>query len=144
MDSMTQLFRRFRPRIATAILAAYSLYHGLTMVARSIQDLKNPAAMDTVAAFDKRFAPLKAQLSLYGCREVGYVTDEPEDADWFTGYFRTQYALAPTIVDDTTVPVLVVANLRDPSSGASIMQNKHLALVKDYGSGVLLLSKGTR
>jgi hypothetical protein len=141
---MIQWFRRFRPHIASAILAAYSLYHGLTMVASSIRGLKNPAAIDTVAAFDKRFAPLRAQLSQYGCKEVGYVTDEPENAEWFTGYFRTQYALAPTIVDDTTVPVLVVANLRDPSSSTQIMRNKHLALVKDYGSGVLLLSKETR
>ena len=71
------------------------------------------------------------------------MTDEPEDADWFTGYFRTQYALAPTLVDDSADQSLVVANLRDPSSVASIMRNRHLSLVLDFGNGVVLLSRQT-
>ena len=141
---MIQIFRLFRPHMAAAILAAYSLYHGLGMVASSIRNFENPAGIDTVAAFDKRFAPLRAQLSLSGCREVGYVTDEPKNGDWFTGYFRTEYALAPTIVDDSTDPALIVANLRDPSSIASIIRDKHLFLVSDYGNGAVLLSRQTR
>ena len=140
---MKQPFRRFGPHVATAILVAYSLYHGLAMVASSIRNFEDPVGTDTVSAFDKRFAPLRAQLSQYGARKVGYVTDEPENAEWFTGYSRTQYALAPTIVDDSTDPTLVVANLRDPSSVASIMRNRHLSLVMDYGNGVALLSRQT-
>jgi len=143
LNTLTKILRNVRPHIAAAILVAYSLYHGLGMVARSTRNFRDPTSIDTVLAFDKRFAPLRTQLLQYGCREVGYVTDEPEDADWFTGYFRTQYALAPTLVDDSADQSLVVANLRDPSSVASIMRNRHLSLVLDFGNGVVLLSRQT-
>lgn len=141
MNTLAKIPRGIRRHIAAAVLVAYSLYHGLALVRSSVRSFKDPPGIDAVSAFDKRFAPLRAQLLQYGCREVGYVTDEAEDADWFTDYFRTQYALAPTLVDDSTDPALVVANLRDPSSVTSIMRNKHLSLVLDFGNGVVLLSR---
>jgi hypothetical protein len=140
---MTQNFRVYLSHIALAILAAYSLYHGFHMVTGSVRNFENPDSIDAVTTLDTRFAPLRTELSRRGCREVGYVTDSP-DTDWFTGYSQTQYALAPILVDDSTRPALIVANLRDPSSVVSIVQNSHLLLVSDYGNGLILLSRQTQ
>jgi hypothetical protein len=140
---MTQNFRVYLSHIALAILAAYSLYHGLRMVKGSARNFENPTSSDAVTTLDTRFAPLRAELSQRGCREVGYVTDSP-DKDWFTGYSQTQYALAPILVDDSTRPALIVANLRDPSAVVSIMRNNHFLLISDYGNGLILLSRETR
>jgi len=141
VNTMIQIFRRFRSHIAASLLAAYSLYHAQAMVRSSVQNFEDTAGLDAISAFDGRFSQLREQLLQYGCREVGYVTDDPEDADWFTGYSRTQYALAPRVVDDSTEQALIVANLRDQSSIVSIMRNRHLSLVMDYGNGVVLLSR---
>ncbi len=142
VNSVIQIIRSLRIHIVAAILAAYSLYHGLGMVAISIRNFKDPPRIDTLTAFDNRLAPLRAQLTQYGSTEIGYITDV-RGADWFTGYSRTQYALAPILVDDSTDLTFVVANLSDPSSVASIMRNSHLVLVSDYGNGVFLLSRET-
>jgi hypothetical protein len=138
---MINIFRSFRSHVAPAILAGYALYHSIGIVASLRDSTERSAGTDIITAFDSRFAPLKARLSAERCREIGYVTDEPENADWFTDFFRTQYALAPILVDDSTDHGLIVANLRDPSTVASILRTKHLRIISDYGNGVVLLSR---
>jgi len=97
-----------------------------------------------MTVFEKRFEPLKVRLSAYGCRKVGYITDIPEDRDWFTGFYETEYTLAPIIVDDSTDAPFVVANLQDRSSITSVIRERGLSLVADYENGVVLLSRQTR
>lgn len=138
---MIGLFRGFRVHVGAAILAAYALYHCFGIVRSSKDNFELSAGPDIISAFDSRFAPLKARLLADACREVGYVTDEPATADWFTDFFRTQYALAPTLVDDSTDHELIVGNLRDPSSLADILRTKDLRVISDYGNGVVLLSR---
>jgi hypothetical protein len=98
-----------------------------------------------VAVFDKRFAALKLQLVQTGSKQVGYVSDIPEDdVNWFREYFRTQYELAPVVVDDSIEPSTIVANLRNPSAIASILRDRRLSMVADFGDGVVLLSRQPR
>jgi hypothetical protein len=136
---------RFGRCVATGILILYSLYSGLGLLRRSRHEYKQAPDPDSVQAFETRFAPLKVYLSQSGCEKAGYVTDIPEnDSDWFSNFRRTQYVFAPVIVDYSLKPSFIVANLRDPSSISSILRDKHLSLVSDYGNGVVLLASQSR
>jgi hypothetical protein len=127
---------------AAGVLALFSLHQGYYLLRDSHRAYKQPADPETVANFEKRFVALRAQLSQSGCKKTGYVTDIPEsDGNWFRGYFRTQYALAPTVVDYSLKPSPIVANLQDPTSVGNILRDDHLSIVSDYGNGVLLLSR---
>jgi len=138
---VTNTLRFLRRRTTSALLIVYCLYHSLSMVRSSSRDYLNSTGPDPITVWEKRFEVLKAQLSRQGYSNVGYITDMPEVADWFTEYFQTQYAFAPIVVDNSTDGPLVVANLHDPSSIERIIRERRLIPVEDYGNGVLLLSK---
>lgn len=124
-------------RVAAGMLLVYSLYHGMIMVLGSKFTY---AGLDPIVASEERFGPLKKQLQTYGPAKVGYVTDTPEVADWFTGFYQMQYALAPIVVADSTDLPLVVANFHDASSSDRVVRDRHLVLVADCGKGVFLFS----
>jgi hypothetical protein len=127
---------------AAGVLALFSLHHGYYLLKDSRRAYKQPADPESVATFEQRFVALRAQLSQSECKKTGYVTDIPEsDPNWFRGYFRTQYALAPTVVDYSLKPSLIVANLQDSASLGNILRDDHLSIVSDYGNGVILLSR---
>ena len=130
---------------AAALLILFSLHHSYDLLKESRRNFTLPAEPDSVAVFEKRFAALKLQLFQAGSKQVGYVTDIPEnDVNWFREYFRTQYILAPVVVDDSTEPSTIVANLRYPSAIVSILSDSHLSVVTDFGDGVVLLSRHPR
>jgi hypothetical protein len=127
---------------AIVILMLYSLHHSFALATESRREFKSPADPNSVAAFEKRFAPVKAQLALMGCKDVGYITDLPDsDPNWFMQFFRTQYALVPTLVDDSLKHQVIVADLRDSSSIAKILHDGGLSVVSDYGNGLFVLSR---
>jgi hypothetical protein len=135
-------FPLLRKWTAAGILALFSLHHGYYLLKDSHRTYKQPADPESVANFEERFVALRARLSQSGCKETGYVTDIPEsDGNWFRGYFRTQYVLAPTVVDYSLKPSLIVANLQDPASLGNILRDNHLWIVSNYGNGVVLLSR---
>jgi hypothetical protein len=126
---------------AFIFLIVFCLYHNLNLVRNSTSNYVNRAIPDPITAFERRFELLKARLSNQGIRKVGYITDMPEVADWFTEYFRTQYALAPVVVENSTDCRFVVANLHDPSTITRIIREQHITLEENYGEGVLLLAR---
>ena len=129
-----------RALLPAALLISYCLYHSISQLKTSAADLLNSRGKDSLIAFEERLEPMRWQLSSVGCRDVGYITDEPETGDWFIDYFRTQHVLAPVIVHDSASFPFVVAIVHDPSFAASVMRSRRLSLVHDFGSGVLLLS----
>lgn len=132
-------------RTVTCILLVGScLYHSLGMARIVRRDFVNSANPDSVTLFEKRLEPLEIQLSGLKCREVGYITDAPEVADWFTEYFRTQFVLAPVIVENSTNYPLVVANLHDSSMIYQIVRQRNLIVIQNYNNGVFLLSREAR
>jgi hypothetical protein len=142
---MMYILRAFLKVTAAALLILFSLHHSYDLLKESRTNFKLPAEPDSVAVFEKRFAALKLQLVQTGSTQVGYVTDIPEnDVNWFREYFRTQYVLAPVVVHDSTEPSVVVANLRNPSAIASILRERRLSVVSDFGDGVVLLSRQPR
>lgn len=138
---MNQTSRFLRKYAASTLLVAFCLYHNLSTVRGLGRDHLNSASPDPVTVFEKRLEPVRVQLVRQGYTKVGYITDMPEVADWFTEYFQTQYVLAPIIVDSTPDCPIEVANLHDPSSIKHIIEERQLIPVEDYGKGVLLLSK---
>ena len=129
-------------RIALSILLAYSLYHSVTAFSYYLIHIyRERAVPDPITAVDERLRPLKTLLPTQ--ERIGYITDIPEEAyaEWFEEYLRTQYALAPTILDNSTDPLLVVASLRDPSSLEHIIREKRLSLIAEGGHGAFLLSR---
>jgi hypothetical protein len=142
---VTDNYLRVARYVTAVILVLYSLHSGFVLLRESRHEYRHVPDPDSVQAFETRFAPLRVYLSQAGCEKAGYVTDIPEnDSEWFSNFRRTQYVFAPIIVDYSLKPSLIVANLRDPSSISSILRDKHLSLVSDYGNGVVLLASQTR
>jgi hypothetical protein len=142
---MTYIFRLLLRFIAAALLILFSVHHGYDLLKESRRDFKLPAEPDSVAVFERRFSALRLQLVQTRAKQVGYVTDIPEDdVNWFREYFRAQYVLAPVVVDDSMKPAAIVANLRDPSAIEWVLREGRLSIVTDFGNGVYLLSRQPR
>ena len=86
---------------------------------------------------DRRFAGLSAFLP--SGEVVGYVDDEPEDAERIRRYYRAQYLLAPCVLaKDDRRPFVIVngrpgSEVRPPASDAR--------LLCDLGNGVRLFGR---
>jgi hypothetical protein len=107
-------------------------------------DSASAAAVDDVDAVDRRLAPLKDVLGSE--RIVGYVTDRtaPTDVsdvnDATAAYYKTQYALAPVVVERGTDHRFVIAECtKTPPAAESLCPGARVAL--DLGGGTFLLER---
>jgi hypothetical protein len=108
----------------------------LLSTGRLVFDSPTPASIAVSSAeienrSDRRFSVLKAYLPQRGV--VGYVGEPGTLA--IAGYYLTQYALAPLVVENSQNHALVIGNF-PASPPAFTPENLHL--VKDFGDGVLL------
>ena len=97
-------------------------------------------APDDVTRYEMRFAKLRPLLPRHGT--VGYVTDKEGLRDIAANekYLYVRYTLAPVLVEDSPRHALVVGNLTQPTTDLQqFLHDKHLALLKNLGDGVLLL-----
>jgi hypothetical protein len=138
------IWRSLRTHVAVCFLVGFSLYQSVATLRVSAANYVNRAGRDDVTLFEMRFAPLRRSLSTNGYKTIGYLTDQPETAVWFTEYFQTQYTLAPVIIGSSAEFPLVVTNLHNSSSINDLLRNRHLSPVANYGNGVLLLSRRTQ
>lgn len=126
--------------IAIPLILLYSLYHGFSSLVHSTLAYNNRREPDPVTAFEKRLQPLKLGISTRS--HIGYMTDIPENKDWFVEYLLTQYTLAPAVVEPGPLPTLCVLNLRYHSSSPYLARGYlHRAVVLDAGNGAILLAK---
>jgi hypothetical protein len=90
--------------------------------------------------YEDRAQALRLDLPSHG--PVGYIGDDvPSNADQnlhFHPFFHMQYAVAPVLLVDSPQYPLVIGDFRQPVDYERLA-NLHLALVKDYGNGVMLL-----
>ena len=94
-------------------------------------------AQDEISRYEARFQLLRSALPPEGV--VGYVSEPwrpPHDLDWLKGFFLTQYALSPLVVVEGIAPALVIGNF--PAGPGRYAPDPTLALVRDFGDGVLL------
>lgn len=85
---------------------------------------------DVARRSDQRFAALRAELPTRGV--IGYIGES--DGTAVPDYYLAQYALAPLVLDHSINHKLVVGNFTDASK-----LPHELALIKNFGNGVLLL-----
>jgi hypothetical protein len=77
---------------------------------------------------------------------IGYVSGTgPEGftTEDFRRFLLTEYALAPLVLINDTVPELIVGNFT-PDSAPSAPPEPDLQLVRDFGDGVWMLHKVRR
>ena len=71
---------------------------------------------------------------------VGYISDikESEGRPWLVRYFGTKYAVAPSVLEEGTVPnwVIVNAAVYDPR-----LIPDGMVLVRDFGDGLMLFRR---
>jgi hypothetical protein len=85
---------------------------------------------DVAKRSDQRFSALRAELPAHGV--IGYIGESAGTA--IPDYYLAQYALAPLVLDHSINHKLVVGNFTTASK-----LPRELALVKNFGNGVLLL-----
>ena len=126
------------------------------------------ASADPLAGNDKRFAALRKSLPSRGF--IGYVSDlEPAGEAGNRARLRAQYALIPLVIvppmpfpenlldpalqsdardsmpqfapGSVPDPLWFAGDFRDPGAGRAIADREKLSIVRDFGNGVMLLSR---
>ena len=100
---------------------------------------------DPISLHESRLELLKKALPRHGT--VGYISNlTANDIRFDPGfgqYYLTQYALAPLVVDYSSDQPLVVGNLRG-SASISTPAVRGIAVLKDFGNGVMLFRQGAK
>ena len=98
------------------------------------------AQLQEFETLENRMLPLRMQLP--PGTFVGYVSEfAPWSYEWMLGYFKTQFALAPRVVDYENHPSLWIANFHDQRSLETwLFQNQNdIARTVDLGNGLALV-----
>ena len=88
--------------------------------------------------FDEHLAAVRAALPPSGT--IGYYTDLPPSDNALEEYYLLQYSLAPIVVAKSSDRDFVIANVHNQNRNWP----KNLELVRDFGSGIMLLRKVAR
>jgi hypothetical protein len=119
--------------IALAALALCSIFWSLLDVLGAVSH--NPTF--GVASFENRFDEFRKTVRPHSV--YGYLSDNaPNDPSARPEFYLTQYTLAPALVRSTGEEPLVIVNLHDNKVTAKLLQVNKLALVQNFGNGVLL------
>jgi hypothetical protein len=125
-----------RVKAGVLLITASALFSSVAACLNIHIFAQNP--VDTLTLYSRRFEELRKSLPAHGT--IGYVSDEAGDeATW--DYYRTQYALAPLIVEQTTEHDFVVGNFREGGGAGKIPANSGLILLKDFGNGAVVFGR---
>ena len=82
----------------------------------------------------------KLNAMLPDVQRLGYITDIPrsERSRWLEQYFLTRYVMAPRLVEEGSGPEWVIVVAPDVHS---VSLRTDLALVQDFGDGVMLFRR---
>jgi hypothetical protein len=98
---------------------------------------------DPVERFDLWLRPLRPHLD--GVASVSYVPrPDGESIEDTSRLFLTQYALAPTLVQETTTPRHSVSRFRSAEEQEAYLSAHPVRIVIDLGGGVMLLDRQGR
>jgi hypothetical protein len=95
--------------------------------------------MDAISFDQLRFESVKRALPAHGV--IGYLSDSDPFDEGTGDYYTTEYSLAPLQVSRGSDHDLVIGNFRDLYAAAALIRQNRLAIVRDFGSGVLLLRR---
>jgi hypothetical protein len=119
------------------VLALFSLLCSALLLRRTVSGREHQNGIE-LPAFKRRISVVRSQLPSDAI--VGYVSDlKPDPSQKSLLELRmTQYALVPVIVEDNTIHYYVIGNFHRPVSDQT-PELRGLAIVKNFGDGVLLL-----
>ena len=140
---MIRTLRAIGKHTAVTILILSAFYHSVVSVKNSMLDYVRRTSPDPVSVSDDRFKSLRFQIASERYGKIGYLTNIPEGMDWSGEYLRTQYALAPIVVDDSPNAGLVVANFKEPYSIGDTIRDTNVIAITNFGNGVLLIRRRT-
>ena len=129
-----------RPQVGVLLLLAYAAVSDARWLYRAVGGIANAAMEDPVTRYEGRFRELRSLLPSRGV--IGYVGDvQPEQytSEDFKRFLLTEYALAPLLVVNDTMPDLVVGNFtpdRTPTQPPPGFQ-----LVRKFDDGIWLLRR---
>jgi hypothetical protein len=126
-----------RHQFAVLALAVLALASSFWWLLDLLGDYSRNAGTFGVAAFDGRFINIRKTIAPNTV--FGYFSDNPEHSQVNQAeYYLTQYALAPALVVESANTPLVVANTHAATPNVAALQAAGLALVQDFGNGILL------
>jgi hypothetical protein len=95
-----------------------------------------------VDLYRARFAPLAVVIPKDGV--IGYLSDlDPSLPAATAEYYLAEYFLAPAVLENSTRPALVIANLHRPPAGG-YFESQGFRIDRDFGSGLYLLRRVQR
>jgi hypothetical protein len=93
-----------------------------------------------VGAFENRFDEFRKTVQPHST--FNYVSDNsPNDPSARLEFYLTQYTLAPAIVKPATDERMVIVNFHDNKPVGKLLQANKLAMVQDFGNGVVLCQR---
>jgi hypothetical protein len=124
--------------IAIALLVCFGLASSLQMLRSARWQLAGqPAGRDGMTVFETRLEGVRRDLPASGV--VGYVSDLPDQIN--EELIWTRYYLVPLVVLASTQHQLVIGNFHNTPT-AKFLSDRDLVPVKEYGEGMMLLSRG--
>jgi hypothetical protein len=121
--------------VFTSLLSGLKLNDPMDRVLERLTGIAEITPNDQTLYMD-RVKQLKPVLPKRGV--IGYVSYEPEPVE---RYLLTQLALAPLIVDRASEHLYVVGSFEDPASIPKIARRAGLRVVKDFGGGLVVLTR---
>jgi len=130
--------RSYLVRLGVALL----LFVAALACEREISIPDAPSGPDGITIDGHRFDELKKYLPAHGV--VGYVSDSDPATDGSAQWYLTEYALAPIQVTLGSDPDVIIGRFSDISGAVRITQQNDLRVVRDFGGGVMLLTRDHR
>ena len=132
------------PNIKALVFIIFVIAVNAAFLLQDFEFSRYAVGRDLVTIYDRRFDELRSSLPDSGM--VGYATDkEPQqvfsDSYAIQRFYLTRYALSPLIVVNDIDHKHVVGDFHDSPPRLEQYGEKGLAVVKDYGNGVILFER---
>ncbi len=116
-----------------------SFHYNFKALQKGIQRY-NRQEIDQISVYEKRFIELKELLQNH--LVVGYVSDYDDNStEDGIAYTMTQYVLTPIILVRGIKRNFIIGNFHSTKPNIKAYEKENLALIRDFGDGVILLER---
>ena len=130
-------FRASLAVVAILVVVFGALVSDLRLLRQMLAERYYAGEAYGVSRYERRYDGIRPLLPKHGV--VGYLSDRAPSGEQF---MLTEYTLIPLVVDPSPNHAIVVGNFFDPRVGPALARQQGLVVVRDFGSGLLLLRRG--